>query len=324
MQRPSSSALGLLLAGCGGGNSAPAPTDLKVVAGDTSATITSQNLLGLTFTSGTTTGVSSAVAVGSGGAAFFSTDSINWTTVASNVAIDLNAAVYATSHFLVVGNGGTLLTSVDGAAWSPQASPTAANLYGVTSNGAATSVAVGASGTIIVSSDGTTWAAANSQTTADLYGVTFANGLYVAVGANGVIVTSPDGGQWTAIPPITSANLRKASYGAYVAGAAAAVASTWVAVGDGGTLLTSADGVAWVTQPPITGGNLTSIAHGTQFIAVGTGGNIFTSDDGVAWQPAVYGVTQDLHAVVFTVLTGGSVGVGYLAVGNHGTNLSSF
>ena len=62
------------------------------------------------------------------------------------VTTDLNAATYATSHFLAVGNGGTLLTSIDGTAWSPQVSQTAANLYGVASNGAGTSVAVGASG----------------------------------------------------------------------------------------------------------------------------------------------------------------------------------
>ena len=77
-------------------------------------------------------------------------------------------------------------------------------------------------------------------------------------------------------------------------------------------------------QLPITASNLASVAHGTQFIAVGAGGTIYTSIDGVSWQPAASGVSQDLHAVVFTVLTGGSVGVGYLSVGDNGMNLTSF
>jgi hypothetical protein len=66
------------------------------------------------------------------------------------------------------------------------------------------------------------------------------------------------------------------------------------------------------------------VTHGTQFIAVGSGGAIYTSVDGIGWQPAVSGVTDDLHAIVFTVLTGGSVGVGYITVGDHGANLTSF
>ena len=69
---------------------------------------------------------------------------------------------------------------------------------------------------------------------------------------------------------------------------------------------------------------LASVAFGSQFVAVGAGGAIFTSVDGLAWQPADSGTTTDLNAVAFTILTAHSIGVGYAAVGNAGTNLTSF
>jgi hypothetical protein len=158
----------------------------------------------------------------------------------------------------------------------------------------------------------------------DLYGIYFASGRYVAVGANGTMLTSTDATQWTAINPVTSANLRSVSFGTPVVTATAAAAATWVVVGDAGVVATSPDGLAWTAQAPIAASNLTSVVHGTQFIAVGAGGLIFTSVDGVAWQPAVSNTSANLHAVTFTLLSGGAVGVGYVAVGDAGTNLSAF
>jgi len=146
----------------------------------------------------------------------------------------------------------------------------------------------------------------------------------IAVGANGTILTSTDAGQWTTINPTTSVNLRGVSNGASVATATAAAAATWVVVGDGGALVTSPDGINWTEQLPITSINLTSVVHGTQFIAVGNAGAIFTSVDGLAWQPEISETARNLRAVSFTVLSAGSIGVGYVAVGDMGTNLSAF
>lgn len=289
------------------------------------ATLGSGNMLGLAFAGTTTAGVNTLVAVGAAGAVYYSPNSVNWVAEASNVTANLNAAVYANSLFLAVGDSGTMVTSPDGVTWTAQTPQTAQNLYSVTTNGSGTVVAVGAKGTILVSTNSTTWAPANSTTSVDLYGIYFANGLYVAVGANGAILTSPDAGAWTAIAPVTSANLRSVSYGAPVATATTTTATAvWVVVGDGGSLVTSSDGVTWTGQLPIASSNLTSVVHGTQFITVGSGGTIFTSVDGIAWLPAVSGKTQDLRAVTFTVLTAGSIGVGYVAVGDAGTNLSAF
>lgn len=406
-------ALCVLLAGCGGGNSAPAPTDVKVLPGDTSASVSwtqasdteywlwvqqggsvstsncatiptceihvdvsspfiitgltngsqyavtinartgdgpggpgspaitfvpriagttwsagpslgGNELLGVAFTAATSAGVSTAVAAGTGGAIFYSTNGVTWAPATSNVTGNLNALLFANSLFFAVGDAGAILTSADGATWSVQPPPITANLYSIVGDGAGKVVAVGAGGTILVSSNNTAWALANSPTSMDLYGIYYANGRYVAVGANGTMLTSTDATQWTAINPVTSANLRSVSFGTPVVTAAAAAAATWVVIGDAGVVETSPDGLAWTAQAPIAASNLTSVVHGTQFIAVGAGGLIFTSVDGVAWQPAVSNTSANLHAVTFTLLSGGAVGVGYIAVGDSGTNLSAF
>jgi len=288
------------------------------------APLTTANLLGLAFTVTTTAGVNTVIAVGAGGAIFYSPDAVNWVPETSNVSSNLNAATYAHSLFFAVGDAGTTLTSPDGGTWTAQVPQTKSNLYAVTNDGSGTIVAVGAGGTILVSTDGTTWAPANSHTSMDLYGIYNANGRYVAVGANGTILTSTDAGQWTTINPTTSVNLRGVSNGASVATATAAAAATWVVVGDGGALVTSPDGINWTEQLPITSINLTSVVHGTQFIAVGNAGAIFTSVDSLAWQPEISETTRNLRAVTFTVLSAGSIGVGYVAVGDMGTNLSAF
>ncbi|MDE2358325.1 MAG: hypothetical protein KGL70_02965, partial [Betaproteobacteria bacterium] len=66
------------------------------------------------------------------------------------------------------------------------------------------------------------------------------------------------------------------------------------------------------------------VTYGTRFVAVGSAGGAFTTEDGVTWTPADTGTTQNLSAVTFTLLTAKSIGVGYVAVGNQGTNLAGF
>ena len=314
----------------GNGPGGPGSTPIAFVpriAGTTwtaGASLTTANLLGLAFSVTTTLGVNTVIAVGAGGAIFYSPDAITWLPETSNVTSNLSAATYAHSLFFAVGDAGTMLTSPDGGTWTAQVPKTKANLYSVTNDGSGTIVAVGAGGTILVSTDGTTWAPADSHTSMDLYGIDFANGRYVAVGANGTILTATNAGQWTTINPTTSVNLRGVSYGTSVATATATAAATWVVVGDGGALVTSPDGINWTGQSPITANNLTSVVHGTQFVAVGSAGAIFTSVDGLAWQPQVSETAENLRAVTFTVLSAGSIGVGYVAVGDAGTNLSAF
>ncbi len=282
------------------------------------------NLLGSAFTLTTTVGGSAVLAVGAGGTIFSSPDALTWSARTSGVTANLNAAHYANGLFVAAGDAGTMLTSPDAITWTSRASQTTNKLYALVGNGSGVEVAVGAKGTIIGSSNDVDWVARDSGTTNDLYGIAFGNGRYVAVGAHGTLLTSNGDGTWTTITPATSADLRGVTYGSTAATATTPAVATFVAVGAAGALLTSADGLSWTAQSPIASNNLAAVVYGTQFVAVGSSGGIFTSADGVTWQPAVSVTTEDLNAVTFTVLAGGSIGVGYAAVGNGGVNLTAF
>ena len=311
--------------GGAGGPASPAQTIVPRLAGsvwEAGAPLSASNLLGVGYTSATTSGVSTIVEVGANGAAFWSFDARTWNAATTNFGGNLNAVRYSNGVFVAVGDSGAIITSPDGATWTPRATPTTNTLTAVTSDGQGHLVAVGRNGTILVSSDAGTWTAANSGTTEDLYGVAFGNSRYVAVGAHGVQLASGNGTAWTPITAITGADLHGITYGS-LASTTAGVAR-FIAVGTGGTVLTSTDGLAWTLVGSLTDTSLASVAFGSQFVAVGAGGAIFTSADGFAWQPADSGTTTDLNAVAFTILTAHSIGVGYAAVGNAGTNLTSF
>ena len=298
----------------------PRPAGQGWVAG---APLGPDNLLGVGFTLSTTVAGSTLVTVGANGKIFSSNNAVTWTAATSGVAVNLNAVQYHNGLFVAIGDQGTILTSVDTVTWTPRTSTTTNALYALTANGS-TVVAVGAQGTILVSGNSTDWKAVNSGTTSDLRGAAFGNGHYVAVGANGTVVNSTDGSTWASSISPTGVALRAAYYGARGVTANAPAVALFVAVGASGTVITSADGVAWSAQPPIAANNLAGVAFGSQFIAVGSGGAIFTSSDGFAWQAAESGTAADLNAVTFTVATAATIGVGYAAVGNAGTNLTAF
>jgi len=313
--------------GGAGGAGSPAQTIVPRLAGATweaGAPLSASNLLGVDFTSATTAGLSTIVEVGANGAAFWSLDGGTWNVATTNVPGNLNAVHYSNGVFVVIGDSGAIITSPDGSTWTPRAAPTTNALTAIAGNGQGHLVAVGRNGTVLQSSDAGTWTASNSGTPEDLYGVAFGNGRYVAVGAHGALVSSTDGTNWTPIAAVTGADLHGITYGSLAATSTTPAVARFIAVGTGGTVLTSTDGLAWSVVGSLTDASLASVAFGTQFIAVGAGGAIFTSVDGLAWQPADSGTTTDLNAVAFTILTAHAIGVGYAAVGDAGTNLTSF
>ena len=260
------------------------------------------------------------VAVGAGGTIFSSIASAATTTPANPAApADLHAVWYSALGFLAVGANGSILTSTDATTWTAQTSGVTATLYGGTSIGTGGYIAVGASGTIIGSSDGATWTAVTTGTTHDLRAAVFGNNRYVVVGANGTIVTTGDGFTWEVVPSGTANDLRGVAYAAIATTVEQITIVThhYVAVGAAGTVLTSSDGLAWTVQPPISAGDLAAVVHGGQFVAAGKAGGIFTSSDGITWQTRNSGTANDLAAVVRTLS-------GYTAVGDLGTNVSSF
>lgn len=260
------------------------------------------------------------VAVGAGGTIFSSIASAATTTPTNPAApADLHAVWYSAFGFLAVGANGTILTSTDATTWTAQTSGVTASLHGGTSIGTGGYIAVGESGTIIGSSDGATWTAATSGTTSHLYAAVFGNNRYVVVGSNGTIVTTGDGFTWEVVPSGTANDLRGVAYAATATTVdeITVVTHRYVAVGAAGTVLTSTDGLAWIVQPPIAASDLAAVVHGGQFVAAGKAGGIFTSPDGTTWQTRNSGTANDLAGVARTLS-------GYTAVGDMGTNVSSF
>lgn len=133
------------------------------------------------------------------------------------------------------------------------------------------------------------------------------SGLFVAVGGGGAIVTSTDGVAWAQQNVPTSFNLN---------GVAAGDALV-IAVGDGGTILSSADGATWVARNSGTDATLSGVTVGGGLVvAVGVAGTVVVSDDaGLTWDPTFSGLTNDLNAVAYGVVSG--VGT-WVAVGQDG------
>ena len=118
-------------------------------------------------------------------------------------------------------------------------------------------------------------------------------------------------------PVATSNALRGVSFGLLASADGLTTTNVFVAVGDNGTVLRSEDGVAWTVITPFTSANLLAVTNGGRFVAVGAGGVIFTSSDGITWETRSSGTTADLTSVARTVQ-------GYTAVGDAGTNVSTF
>ena len=229
----------------------------------------------------------------------------------SSPTANLNA-VHVGGNFVAVGASGSLLTSPDGVTWTPQTSNTPYDLYAVASDGAGQYVATGKNG-IIISGNGSTWGTAYTGNGYSLNAVTYGNGTYVAVGDNGNLLTSFDKGiSWQSAYSGTTVNLHGIAFG-----------GLFVAVGDNGTVVTSLDGLTWTAATPVPStNNLSAIDFGHQFVAVGKQGGLFTSVDGVTWvvqpqAPYTRPTSNNLNALVHTL-------VGYIAVGDGGTILSSF
>jgi len=262
---------------------------------------------------------SAVIAVGANGAIFTSIGGAATTAPANPAApADLNAVWYGGSGFVAAGANGTILHSLDGTTWEAQASTTTANLNGVASLPIGGYVAVGNGGAIVASTGGTSWVPATPLTGNHLNAAVFGNNSYVAVGANGTILMNTEG-TWTQVASPTTADLRGVSYAALSTTTDGTTTTThvYVAIGAAGTVLVSNDATNWTAQTPISARDLTSIVYGGQFVAVGKAGVIFTSPDGVAWTARASGTTADLNAIARTQ-------TGYTAVGDAGTNVSSF
>jgi len=154
---------------------------------------TTQDLLGVSFISG-----SQGFVVGRNGTIVMTTTTgTSWTAQSSGTTQDLYAvSAVDMNHAWAVGTGGAILF-YDGTSWTAQASGTSNNLYGVfavkTGGQSYAAWAVGAAGAIEQSCDGSTatWTAQSSGTTNDLLGTWFISAATGwAVGKSGKIVVT--------------------------------------------------------------------------------------------------------------------------------------
>jgi len=299
-----------------GGSKPDAPTNVTVVPGDSSVTVSWDMQSGIEYW------------IFSAAAPSISTD--NWTTlpqarvVRGAVSPQIVAGLTnGTQYSFTVngrqssGPGGPGSPSISatpklaGEFWSigkplPTASLNAVTFLGLTLPGLYTTV--GAGGTIFNSSDAVSWTAVNSGTTADLNGVVFGFSRYVAVGKGGAMITSLDGTTWTTQNSATTNDLRAIATGS----------PGMVAVGPGGTIVRSSDGANWAAVTSGTTNDLYGVSYAVNntFYAVGAKGTMLSSTDGVTWTPIATGTTADLHGFAYS-------GITFVAVGSGGTIIYS-
>ena len=328
----------LLLTACGGGDAPPAPTNLQVTAGESSATLTWDTVSGVEYwvfvapTSSAPTSVASMQ---------------NWFgLLGGNVLLKVSSPyvvqgllngvnyTFSVSGRVDGGPGGpgatpvTATPRIAGSSWAAAAASGSDDLrsitYGsivTTISSTSTYVAVGAAGAMYSSTNGTVWSAIDhsnvNSNSNRLNGASFW-GSYKVVGDGGLVLTSPDAITWTAQNSDTTQNLYAiASNGL----------SLKVAVGAGGTIIYSTnDGITWNKATNSgTSADLYAVNYGNgTWVAVGAGGTIVISGDGSNWfdhsesGPALRGVASKV-----SVSSTGAVTATFVAVGDSSTVLYS-
>ncbi len=154
-----------------------------------------------------------AIAVGSGGKLYQSTDAgNNWTLRQTGTTAQLNNGDgLPTGSAWAVGDFGTILRTGDGVTWTPVASGTTADLYGIAELDYTNVYVVGAAGTILKSADGgLTWSVKPSGTSAALRAISISKQSQdhlIAAGLGGTVLRSTDAGETWCPLSATNADL---------------------------------------------------------------------------------------------------------------------
>lgn len=304
-----------ILAGCGGkGSSASVPTNVNVVAGDTSAIVSWDMQPGVEYW------VYKAAGTGI-------------TPQSCNSMPECKTVLGVTSPTVITGlNNGTtysftingrtgggpggpgspsisttprLAGGLAGTPWSVNTPLGAQDLHGVVygiPNGSILGafVAVGANGALFsstgalsTSADGLAWVPlTNPAPAANLNAVTYNSGRFLAVGSGGVILLSTDAVTWTQQTRVTTNDLYAVSNNG----------TGFIATGANGTIITSGDGANWAVVPPVTTNALYGITYGNgYFVAVGATGTLLTTTNGVTWQTVATLSALDLKGVAYGI-----------------------
>lgn len=290
----------LLIGGCGGGGSSQsAPSNLKVAAGDSSATVTWDYDPGLAYWVWATPGNSIDTHNCASACSIF----VNVTPpfIVPNLVngVPYTITVNARSGTGAGGPGSpsaTIVPRLAGAVWNVDPPLGAGALLGtgfIAANGSGISelVDVGAGGAVFWTTDGASWTPSTSGVTSNLNAVQYQNGLFVTMGDMGTILTSPDAITWT----VRTSPTANALY-ALIGNGSGQV----VAVGENGTILVSSNSTDWTAANSGTGSNLYGVAFGNgRYVAVGASGTMLTSTDATSWTAITPAVQGDLRSVTY-------------------------
>ena len=313
----------ILLQGCySQGTSAPAPLNVNVVEGDSSATVTWDMVPGVEYW------IFRAAASDLTPSSCFGalqcqivTNAISPTVISGLT----NGTVYSftINGRIAGGKGGPGSPSIQktprlaGVTWNTGAAQGVDDLHGITYG--TVYVAVGNNGASFSSIDGINWTAFTSPLpAANFTAVTYWGGKYVAVGLGGAIYTSTDALLWQQQTSNTSNDLYAISSNGV---------SVLVVTGANGTILTSTDGINWTSQASGTSNNLYGVAYANgKFIAVGGAGTILTSSDTVTWQAITPTSSANLRTITYGTIAGATIGTTtplFVALGDAGTLVTS-
>jgi hypothetical protein len=254
-----------------------------------------------------------AIAVGTGGATFVSSNGKTWTpgqVVGSNTLVGIT---WTGNEWIVVGYNGELDTSPDGVTWTNQpAGAVGAILYAVTYTGFSY-VTVGQAGIISTSTDSKSWVTHNSPNltqagnlTGVAYNPTPGQQDLVAVSDTGLVFTSIDQGDtWNQVvgaPVGTGTGDWQRVHWFPNPG-------IFVAVGLGETIMTSPDGFNWtlstvnkIPPAPLVTYELFDVAAnptGTHAVASGANTLIFNTSDFDTWNQKYEGIYPNLYGFFF-------------------------
>ncbi len=295
-------AVSLLMAGCGGGNSAPPPLNVSLTAGDTSATVSWNQDSGVEYWIWVAQGTDVSPQNCSSKVQCRTFIAVNTPFIVTGLT---NGTTYSVSINGRTGGGpggpGTVpiafVPRLAGSIWNVGTPLGTSNLLGIaftpsTSVGGGTTLAaVGAGGTIFSSTNLAAWSPETSGVTANLNGALFTSSQFLATGDLGTMLTSPDAITWTARTTKTTNNLY-----------ALATNSTGnvVAVGAKGTIVVSNNNTDWTVANSGTTSDLFAVAFGNgRYIAVGANGTMLTSPGGNTWTAIAPTTGADLRGVTF-------------------------
>lgn len=314
-----------LLASCGGGSPAPAPTGLKAAPGENSATVSWDMVPGVEYwlfyaptVLAPADNSNMSRWFSSGGAAVLKVSS---PFTVGNLSNDFGYS-FTVNGRTDGGPGGPAPTSVTatprfaGATWSTGTTTGTTDLHAVTYG--TQFVAAGMVGALYSSADGSTWTAANTGTTRNLHGADY-YGDYRVVGDGGLLLSSTDTITWTTRATNTSNHLYALANNGF---------SLLVAVGANGTILSSSDGVTWTpatnagTTKDLFAVTYSSYNNGT-WLAVGAEGTIVSSTDALTWKALNADTTADLRGITFGYSNTTTLATNFVVVGSGGTVLNS-